>query len=155
MALVIAPDVATPPASVLKQAGAALAAAKATEPGTFSLFGRMLEWKRLRDAEELATSLLRLVQEFGYPAACIHDLVSVYRETFGTRAGRRARAVRLERPWRTYMRVSRVIPQARTREAANLRQGVLASLTGTRASGLKLLPSARVALEWARLAAGG
>src|SRR5579875_373627 len=155
MALVIAPDVATPPASVLKQAGAALAAAKATEPGTFSLFGRMLEWKRLRDAEELATSLLRVVQEFGYPAACIHDLVSVYRETFGTRAGRRARAVRLERPWRTYMRVSRVIPQARIREAANLRQGVLASLTGTRASGLKLLPSARVALEWARLAAGG
>ncbi|MGH9585158.1 MAG: Cas10/Cmr2 second palm domain-containing protein, partial [Bryobacteraceae bacterium] len=154
MALAIAPEIDAPLATVLKDAGAALASTKAAEPGTFSLFGRMLEWKRLRDAEDLASSLLRLVREFGYSAAYINDLASVYREAFSARACRRAKVIRLEKPWRTYMRVSRVIPPPRTREAAGIRNAIVSNLTGTRASGWKLLPSARVALEWARLAAG-
>lgn len=152
MALAIAPQPDTPLTTVLKDAGASLAAAKAAEPGTVSLFGRLLEWKRLRDAEDLAFSLLRLERDFGYPAGCINDLASVYRETLSMRAGRRAKAVRVEKPWRTYMRVSRVIPPPRTREAAGVRNAIVGSLSGARSAGGKLLPSARVALEWARLA---
>lgn len=155
MALAIAPDPAAPLTTVLKDAGLALTAAKASDPGTISLFGRMLEWKRLRDAEDLAFSLLRLVRDFGYPADCINDLASVYRDTLSMRAGRRTKAVRMEKPWRTYMRVSRVIPPPRTREAAGVRNAIVGSLSGARSLGGKLLPSARVALEWARLAAGG
>lgn len=154
MALAIAPEMDASAAIVLQDAGAALASAKAAEPGTFSVFGRMLEAKRLRDAEDLASSLLRLVREYGYRAGYIGDLASVYREAFSARAGRRAKAVRIEKPWRTYMRVSRVIPPAPTREAAGVRNAIVGGLTGARASGWKLQPSARVALEWARLAAG-
>lgn len=154
MALAIAPETETPVATVLQDAAAALASAKAAEPGTFSVFGRILEAKRLRDAEDLASSLLRLVREYGYPAGYIGDLASVYREAFSARAGRRTKAVRMEKPWRTYMRVSRVIPPAPTREAAGVRNAIVGGLTGARASGWKLQPSARVALEWARLAAG-
>lgn len=153
MALAIAPEPKTPLATVVKDAGAALASAKATEPGTFSLFGRMLEWKRLRDAEDLSSSLLRLVREFGYPPAYINDLASVYREAFSARSGRRGKGARAEKPWRTYMRVSRVIPAPPKREAVGLRNAIVDSLSGARASAGKLLPSARVALEWARLAA--
>jgi CRISPR-associated protein Csm1 len=154
MALAIAPELDSEPSAILKEAGTALLAAKAAEPGTFSLFGRLLEWKRLRDAEDLASGLLRLVRDFGYPPDFLNDLASVYREAFSTRAARRSKAVRVEKPWRTYMRVSRVIPPSRAREAAALRNNLIAGLTGTRAAGWKLLPSARVGLEWARLAAG-
>ncbi len=154
MALAIAPEMDAPAATVLRDASAALASAKAAEPGTFSVFGRILETKRLRDAEDLASSLLRLVREYGYSPGYIGDLASVYREAFSARAGRRAKAVRMEKPWRTYMRVSRVIPAPPTREASGVRNAIVGGLTGARAGGWKLQPSARVALEWARLAAG-
>lgn len=154
MALAIATEPKASAQAVLQEASSGLRAAKSNELGSFHLFGRTLEWKRLDDAEELKESLVRLVRKFGYPAGYIHDLASVYREAFSTRPGRRAKAVRLEKPWRTYMRVSRVIPSARGRESGNLREAVIANLAGKRAAGMKLRPSARVGLEWARLAAG-
>jgi CRISPR-associated protein Csm1 len=154
MALAIAPEpYATAPA-VLQEASFGLRAAKSNEVGCFHLFGRTLEWKRLDDAEELKESLVRLVTNFNYPAGYIHDLASVYREAFSTRPGRRSKTVRVDKPWRTYMRVSRVIPQARGREPGNLREAVISNLVGKRTAGMKLRPSARVGLEWARLAAG-
>jgi CRISPR-associated protein Csm1 len=154
MALAIAPEANAPAATVLQEASSSLRAAKSNELGSFYLFGRTLEWKRFDDAEELKESLIRLVSRFGYPPGYIHDLASVYREAFSTRSGRRAKAVRLDKPWRTYMRVSRVIPPARGREPGNMREAVIANLVGKRMSGMKLRPSARVGLEWARLAAG-
>jgi len=100
------------------------------------------------------TSLVRLVRDFGYAPEYINDLAAVYREAFsGARSGRR-KAVRVDKPWRTYMRLSRVIPQGRNKEVANLRSAAITGLIGKRAAGLKLRPSARVGLEWARLAAG-
>ena len=108
----------------------------------------------MEDADELKESLIRLVTKFGYPAGYIRDLAAVYREAFSTRPGRRGKAVRLDKPWRTYMRVSRVIPPARGRESGNLREAVISNLVGKRTAGMKLRPSARVGLEWARLAAG-
>jgi CRISPR-associated protein Csm1 len=154
MSLAIAPGQDDSPSDVLKTAGEQLRAAKATEPDTFFLFGRNVEWKRLSDAEELKTGLLRLVNDFGFPPDYIHDLASVYREAFTARAMRRSKPVRVDKPWRTYMRVSRVIPQGRGKEAAGLRSSLISNLIGKRTAGLKLRPSARVGLEWARLAAG-
>lgn len=154
MALAVAPSLDTPVSTVLHDALVQVEQAKATEPGTFYVFGRPIEWKRLSDAEEVKTSLVRLVREFGYPPEYIHDLAAVYREAFsGSRPGRR-KAVRVDKPWRTYMRLSRVIPQARSKEVSNLRSAAITGLIGKRAAGLKLRPSARVGLEWARLAAG-
>jgi CRISPR-associated protein Csm1 len=154
MALAIAPEIETSLASVFEDAGAQLRAAKASEAGTFYVFGRTLEWKRLSEAEELKTSLVRLVREFRCPPAYINDLASVYRESFSSRASRRGKPVRIEKPWRTYMRVSRVIPSSRGKDSINARNAVITNLIGKNTAGLKLRPSARVGLEWARLAAG-
>ncbi len=154
MALAIAPDVATPAGTVFQDAGLQLAAAKSTEAGSFHLFGRTLEWKRLNDAEELKSSLTRLVYNFGFPPDYINDLASVYRESFSARAQRRGKAAKIDKPWRTFLRLSTVIPQARGRELNNVRNAVISNLVGKKTAGLKLRPSGRVGLEWARLAAG-
>jgi CRISPR-associated protein Csm1 len=154
MALAIAGDPSTPAPAVFQEAGVQLRAAKSVEAGGFYLFGRTLEWKRVNDAEELKSSLLRL-RNFGYPAETIHELASVYREAFSARAARRGKAaVRIDKPWRTYRRLSTVIPQARGREANAMRNAAITNLVGKKAAGFKLRPSARVGLEWARLAAG-
>ena len=153
MALAIAPGSEETPTALLAEAGVELRAAKSAELGAVHLFGRTLDWKRLPDAEELKTSLVRLVRDFRYPAGYLNDLAHVYREAFSARAVRRGKA-RVDKPWRTYMRLSRVIPQARGKEQNNLRNAVITNLIGKRAAGLKLRPSARVGLEWARLAAG-
>jgi CRISPR-associated protein Csm1 len=154
MALALASELEMPLAEVFQDAAEQLRYAKALEPGTFHLFGRTLEWKRLEEAEELKRGLMRLVREFRYSPDYIHDLASVYRESSSARSVRR-KAVRVEKPWRIYMRLSEVIPPARGKEMSNLRNALISSLTGKRAAGLKLRPSARVGLEWARMAAGG
>ena len=154
MAVAVAPELDTLPAGLFANAGIELQAAKASELGSFHLFGRTLEWKRLNDAEELKAGLVRLVKDFGYPPDYINDLAAVYREAFSARAGRRNKTIRIDKPWRTYMKLSRVIPQARGKEVNNLRSSVITNLVGKRTAGFKLRPSTRVGLEWARLAAG-
>ena len=154
MALAIARETDSPAAEVFREAGQQLAAVKASEAGAFHVFGHTLEWKRLSEAEELKTSLVRLVRDFGYAPEYILDLTSVYRESALARGSRRSKAIRIEKPWRTYMRVSSVIPQGRGKEVNNVRAAVITNLVGKRTAGLKLRPSARVGLEWARLAAG-
>jgi CRISPR-associated protein Csm1 len=153
MALAIAPDSAAPPTAVFQEATAQLRNAKASEVGAFQLFGRTLEWKRLNDAEELKLALVRLVRDFGYSPNYIRDLAAVYREASSGRALRRGKTVRIDKPWRTYMRLSTVIPQERGKELNNVRNAVIVNLIGKRTAGLKLRPSGRVGLEWARLAA--
>jgi CRISPR-associated protein Csm1 len=153
MALAIAPDEDSSPSAVFEQAGTQLRAAKAAETGTFHVFGRTLEWKRLADAEELKAGLVRLVSDYGYSPDYIHDLAAVYREAYSTQATRRNKAIRVEKPWRTYLRLTRVIPPARGKDWNNLRSSVITNLVGKSTANLKLRPSSRVGLEWARLAA--
>ena len=152
-ALAIASDIVAPLSAIYEEAGVNLRDAKANEAGAFYLFGRTLDWKRLSDAEELKTSLVRLVRDFRFAPDYINDLASVYRESFSAQA-RKGKAARIDKPWRTYVRVSRVIPQTRGKEVINLRSTILTHLLGKKMSGLKLRPSARIGLEWARLAAG-
>jgi CRISPR-associated protein Csm1 len=154
MGMAIAPDAASHPGAIFQEAGIELQAAKASEVGGFRLFGRTLEWKRLADAEELKSSLMRLVRDFRFSPDYVHDLASVYRESFAARAQRRTKAVKIDKPWRTFMRLSTVIPQGRGKELNNVRNAVITNLVGKKTAGLKLRPSGRVGLEWARLAAG-
>ncbi len=154
MALSIAPAADTPAASVFHDAVEQLRRAKASDLGTFHVFGRAIEWKRLADAEEVKTSLVALVRQHGFSPEYINDLAGVYREAFSSARPGRRKAGRIDKPWRTYMRLSRVIPAGRNKEAANLRIAAITGLIGKRTAGLKLRPSARVGLEWARLAAG-
>jgi CRISPR-associated protein Csm1 len=152
MALAVAPNADSSAISVFEQAGLQLEAAKASEMGTFHLFGRTLEWKRLSDAEELKNGLVRLVKDFDYSAEYIHDLASVYRDAYSAQATRRAKAIRVDKPWRTYMRLSRIIPVSKQRDLNQLRSSVITNLIGTNTANAKLRPSGRVGLEWARLA---
>lgn len=154
MALAIAQEDDEMPSAVFLRARQHLAAAKATEPGAFHVFGQPIEWKRLSEAEELKTSLVRLVRDFGYAPGYILDLESVYRESGLARGARRTKAARIEKPWRTHLKVTSVIPQARGKEVNNVRAAAIAGLIGKRMAGLKLRASARAGLEWARLAAG-
>jgi CRISPR-associated protein Csm1 len=154
MAMAIAPAAESPAGAVFQEAGAQLQAAKASEVGSFRLFDRTLEWKRLGDAEELKSSLMRLVRDFRFSPDYVHDLASVYRESFSVRALRRGKALKIDKPWRTFMRLSTVIPQGRGKELNNVRNAVITNLVGKKTAGLKLRPSGRVGLEWARLAAG-
>ena len=154
MGMAIAPDAASPAGAVFQDAGVQLQAAKAGEVGGFRLFGRTLEWKRLADAEELKSSLMRLVRDFRFSPDYVQDLASVYRESFSARGQRRGKAVKIDKPWRTFMRLSTVVPQGRGKELNNVRNAVITNLVGKKTAGLKLRPSGRVGLEWARLAAG-
>jgi CRISPR-associated protein Csm1 len=154
MGMAVAPDAASHPGAIFQEAGIELQAAKASEVGGFRLFGRTLEWKRLADAEELKSSLMRLVRDFRFSPDYVHDLASVYRESFSARAQRRTKAVKIDKPWRTFMRLATVVPQGRGKELNNVRNAVITNLVGKKTAGLKLRPSGRVGLEWARLAAG-
>ena len=154
MALAVAPDIDAPVSAVFEEAGVLLREAKAVESGTFHLFGWTLEWKRLPDAETLKSDLVRLVRDFGYGPETINDVASIYRETFSLRATRRNKPVRVDKPWRTYMRLKQILPEGRTRETRNLINAVTANLVGKYTPAYKLRPSSRVGLEWARLAAG-
>jgi hypothetical protein len=93
-----------------------------------------------------------LVKEFGYPAEYIHDLAAVYREAYSLQAMRRTKPMRMDRPWLTYMRLSRIIPASKQRELNTLRNGLITHLIGTKTANAKLRPSGRAGLEWARLA---
>ena len=152
MALELAGGPDTSPVAVFETAGQQMRSAKTAEIGTFYLFGRTLEWKRLADAEELKNGLARLVKEFGYSAGYINDLASVYREAYSAQATRRNKAIRVDKPWRTHMRLSRIIPVSRRRELNQLRSTLIANLIGKKTANAKLRPSGRVGLEWARLA---
>jgi CRISPR-associated protein Csm1 len=160
-------------AAVFRQATQDLQLAKSAHKDSFQILGRTLEWKHLADASGLKDSLVKLVEDYEVPASSIRDLQSMYRET---QAGRPSRKQRVERPWRYMRRINRVLESgqepARTsrqngnnraiargsaestgrRDFQKLRRNVVADLVGRNSQNVKLRPSGRVALEWARLA---
>jgi CRISPR-associated protein Csm1 len=85
----------------------------------------------------------------------LRDLCGIYRET------RRAPgAKRVERPWRFHRRLLRILVgprpgSSRSRDFQKARTSLIADLVGKNPANLKLRPSGRVALEWARLSTEG
>lgn len=150
MALALAPEEDASFNSVFEAAGERLEIAKSADKDCFQLLGRTLEWKQLSDAAELKDSLTRMITDFGVPASYLQDLCAIYRE-----GKRSAGARRPERPWRFHRRLNRVLASGRTRDFQKARTALVADLVGRNAAQFKLRPSGRVALEWARLAAGG
>lgn len=150
MALALAnhSDVDSLPA-VYRQATEDLRQAKCTHKDSFQVLGRNLEWKHLGEALTLKDSLVQLVREYEVPASSIRELQGIYRET---QSGRTARRQRVERPWRYMRRINRVLESTGKRDFQKLRRNVVADIVGRNQSNMKLRPSGRVALEWARLA---
>jgi len=150
MALSLAPELDTPLVSVYERAADRLNAAKSADKDCFYLLGRTLEWKQLSDAAELKDELTGMVREFGIAPQYIRDLCGIYRET------RRAPgAKRVERPWRFHRRLYRILGSSRSRDFQKARASLIADLVGKNPVNLKLRPSGRVALEWARLSTEG
>jgi CRISPR-associated protein Csm1 len=148
MALALAPSPEAPLGTVFMDAGRRLEIAKSADKDCIYALGRVLEWKQLSDAAVLKEELTRMVSEFGTSPEYINELCGIYRETApGTR--RRGRST--ERPWRFHRRVNRILPQSRDREFQKARAEVIADLAGKNPAHVKLRPSGRVALEWARL----
>jgi CRISPR-associated protein Csm1 len=148
MALALAADNDAPLASVFENAGHALDIAKSSDKDCIYALGRILEWKQLGDAAGLKDDLMRLVRQFGTSPEYIDELCGIYRETaLVTR--RRARST--ERPWRFHRRLNRILPASRDREFQKARAAIIADLAGKNPAHVKLRPSGRVALEWARL----
>ena len=150
MALALAPDLETPLGSVYEWAGDKLEIAKSADKDCFSLLGRTLEWRQLTDAADLKEELTAMVRDFGVAPQYIKELCGIYRET------RRAPgARRVERPWRFHRRLYRILGSSRARDFQKARASLIADLVGKNPANLKLRPSGRVALEWARLSTEG
>ncbi len=155
MALALAPELDTPLGSVYGRSRDRLDIAKSADKDCFYLLGRTLEWKQLSDAAELKDELTAMVREFGVSPQYIRDLCGIYRET------RRAPgAKRVERPWRFHRRLLRIlfVPRpggSRARDFQKARASLIADLVGKNPANIKLRPSGRVALEWARLSTEG
>jgi CRISPR-associated protein Csm1 len=150
MALALAPALDTPLGSVYERAGDKLDVAKSADKDCFSLLGRTLEWKQLSDASDLRDELTAMVRQFGIAPQYIRDLCGIYRET-----KRAPGAKRVERPWRFHRRLYRILGSSRSRNFQKARASLIADLVGKNPVNLKLRPSGRVALEWARLSTEG
>jgi CRISPR-associated protein Csm1 len=150
MALALAPELDTPLGSVYGRSRDRLEIAKSADKDCFFLLGRTLEWKQLGDAAELKDELTAMVREFGVAPQYLRDLCGIYRET------RRAPgAKRVERPWRFHRRLLRILGTSRSRDFQKARTSLIADLVGKNPANIKLRPSGRVALEWARLSTEG
>ena len=150
MALALAPELDTPLGSVYGRARDRLEIAKSSDKDCFYLLGRTLEWKQLADAAELKDELTAMVREFGVEPQYIRDLCGIYRETRRAPGSRR-----VERPWRFHRRLLRILGSSRARDFQKARAGLIADLVGKNPANIKLRPSGRVALEWARLSTEG
>jgi CRISPR-associated protein Csm1 len=151
MALAIAPDLESTLGSVFDIAGDRLEIAKCTSKDCLSLLGRTLEWKQLADAADLKDQLARMVDEFGVPAQYLRDLCGIYRDSRRGPAPESGRGRRVERPWRFHRRLNHILGVSRNRDFQKARNALVTDLVGRNTANLKLRPSGRVALEWARL----
>ncbi len=151
MALSLAPALDAALESVYEEAGQRLEIAKSSNKDSFYLLGRTIEWKQFGDAADLKETLTRMVSEFGVSPQYLRDLCGIYRETKRTGVTRRQRAAQGERPWRFHRRLNRILGPSRDREFQKVRNSLVTDLVGKGNGTLKLRPSGRVALEWARL----
>lgn len=158
MALAPAPSTDSSLASVYAEAGRLLEIAKSEGRDSICLFGRTLDWKQYAAASDLKKTLVRLIDDFGCPPQLLGELAAFYRETdrvLPARAGRRTVETQ-DRPWRFHRRLGRVLDvPARSREYQKARKSLLEEFLNRRQASVKLKPSGRVALDWARLAQEG
>ena len=146
---------------VYREAGRKLDAAKAMGKGRFQLFGRSVEWKELVEASALAGRMTKIVSDYGCSSAFLDELAGFYRESLLEEAGgavvMRKKEKRFDRPWRFYRRLNSVLEPARAMNPQRMREferrktSLIEELISRGSAGLRLRPSGRVALEWARL----
>lgn len=151
MAISLAPAVDASLASVFEEAGHKLEMAKSTDKDCIYLLGRTLEWKQFADSAELKDNLTQMVTGFGCSPQYLRDLCGIYREGTPKSGSKRQRRAETDRPWRFHRRLNRILGTSRDREFQKAKTTLISDLIGRGGGHLKLRPSGRVALEWARL----
>ena len=154
MGIALAPWPEMEPAVVYREAGRQLEAAKCTGRDCISVFGKVLDWKQAAEAAELKDVMVRMVERFGCSPQFLGELGAFYRETDRVLPARSSRRLleTQQRPWRLHRRLNRVLDgPERNREFEKARLAVLAAFLTRGQAQLKLKPSGRVALEWARM----
>ncbi|MEJ5367326.1 MAG: hypothetical protein WHT08_03345 [Bryobacteraceae bacterium] len=154
MAIALAPSLETEPAVIYRDAGRALETAKSTSRDSIAVFGKVLDWKQAAEAAELKDVMVRMVERYHCPPQFLGELGAFYRETdrvLPAKSSRRLQETQ-QRPWRLHRRLNRVLDgRERHRELDKARQTVQAAFLTRGQAQLKLKPSGRVALEWARM----
>jgi CRISPR-associated protein Csm1 len=156
MAIALAPSVDASLGAVFEEAGQHLEAAKSAHKDCIWLLGRTLEWKQFAEAGALKESLGHMVTEYACGPHYLRELCGIYRETHARLPKKQVRRQGGERPWRYHRRIRRILNASRMNAAKlqdyrKARTALIADLIGRSALTLKLRPSGRVALEWARL----
>lgn len=154
MGIALAPGPEAEPLAVYREAGRQLEAAKCQGRDSVAVFGKVLDWKQLAEAAELKDVMVRMVDRFHCSPQFLGELGAFYRETDRVLPARSARRLleTQQRPWRLHRRLNRVLDgPERNREFEKARQAVLAAFLTRGQAQLKLTPSGRVALEWARM----
>lgn len=153
MGIALAPAGAAPSA-VYVEAGRNLEAAKCARNDGITLLGRSLDWKQLAEAAEIKELMIRLVEEYRCSPSYLGELAGFYRESDRALPVRvsKARGERQLRPWRLHGRLNRMLegPDNR-RDYQKARDRLISEFVQRNQAQLRLRPSGRVALEWARL----
>ncbi len=154
MAIALAPSPETEPAVVYREAVKQLETAKCTARDSIAVFGKVLDWKQAAEAAELKDVMVRMVERYHCSPQFLGELGAFYRETdrvLPAKSSRRLQETQ-QRPWRLHRRLNRVLDgRERHREFEKARQAVQAAFLTRGQAQLKLKPSGRVALEWARM----
>lgn len=158
MAIALAPEPDASLASVYVDAGRNLDLAKSADKDCVYLLGRVLEWKRLADAQALKDSIAELLVEFRGARQFLAQLRGFYQKEIVAGSSPDADAA-ISRLGRFQRRFHRSLGSSRDREFQKLRAHLVNEIVGRKAvlqgkSGARvtLRPAGLVAMEWARLA---
>jgi len=143
---------------VWRRNGAALEAAKSSGRNSIAIFGRILDWPALKDAEALKARMRKLRDSYRCPPEVFAELEDFYGvrgaagELASVRARRRERAV--DKPWRFHGRLRRLARDRGGPDFERQWRAFMEDLLGRGASQKQLRPAGKAALDWARLESG-
>jgi len=145
-------------ASVWKTNRNTLETVKSSGRNALALFGRILDWPALKDAEGLKGRIRKLREQYHCPPEVFEELEDFYGVRgagdllASTRARRRERGV--ERPWRFHSRLRRLAGDRTGSEFERQWRAFLGELMGRGQVQKQLRPAGKVALDWAQLESG-
>lgn len=144
-----------PLAAVWQRNKASIETVKSSGGDALALFGRILDWPALKDAEGLKTRIRKLRDVYHCPPEVFEELEDFYgvrgagEQLASPRARRRERSV--DRPWRFHSRLRRLAGDRSGSEFERQWRAFLGDLIGRGQVQKQLRPAGKVALDWARL----
>lgn len=136
----------------------AIETVKSSGGDALAIFGRVLDWPALKDAEGLKARIRKLRDVYHCPPEVFEELEDFYgvrgagEALASPRARRRERSV--DRPWRFHSRLRRLAGDRTGSEFERQWRAFLGDLIGRGQVQKQLRPAGKVALDWAQLESG-